>query len=90
MTGLFPAEFDTVLAHSGGNIGIADWGDFGLDVVALGPVEEALIGHDSNSDLVEGKEVGEESDDLVAIYDIRLTVNKKATIAVAIVSDAEV
>lgn len=70
MTGLFPAEFDTVLAHSGGNIGIADWGDFGFDVFVLGPVEEALISHNSDGDLVEGEEVGENGDDLVAIHDV--------------------
>ena len=70
MTGLFPAEFDIVLAHSGGNVRIADWGDFGFDVVVLGPVEETLIGHNSDSDLVEGEKVGENGDDLVAIYDV--------------------
>ena len=70
MTGLFPAEFDTVLAHSGGNIRIADWGDFGLDIVVLSPVEEALIGHNSDSDLVKRKEASENGDDLVAIYDV--------------------
>ena len=52
MTGLFPAEFDVILTHSGGNVRIADWGDFGFDVVVLGPVEETLIGHDGDSDLV--------------------------------------
>ena len=70
MTGLFPAEFDTVLAHSGGNIRIADWGDFGFDVVVLGPVEETLVRHDGDGDLVEGEEIGEDGDDLVAIYDV--------------------
>ena len=70
MTGLFPAEFDIVLAHSGGNIRIADWGDFGFDVVVLGPVEETLVRHDGDSDLVKRKEASENGDDLVAIYDV--------------------
>ena len=70
MTGLFPAEFDTVLAHSGGNIGIADWGDFSFDVVVFSPVEETLIGHDGDGNLVEGEEIGEDGDDLVAVNDV--------------------
>lgn len=70
MTGLFPAEFDVILAHSGGNVRIADWSDFGFDVVVLGPVEETLICHNSNSDLVKRKEASENGDDLVAVYDV--------------------
>ena len=70
MTGLFPAEFDTVLAHSGGDIRIADWSNFGFDVVVLGPVEETLVCHDGDGNLVERKEAGENGDDLVAIYDV--------------------
>ncbi len=67
VTGLFPAEFDTVLAHSGGNIRIADWSNFSLDIVIFSPVEETLVGHDGDGNLVEGEEVGENGDDLVAI-----------------------
>ena len=70
MTGLFPAEFDTVLAHSGSDVGITNWGDFGFDVVVFSPVEETLVGHDGDGNLVEGKEVGEDGDDLVAVYDV--------------------
>ena len=53
VTGLFPAEFDMMLAHSGSDMRVADRGDFGVDVGGFGPVEEALIGHDGNGDLVE-------------------------------------
>ena len=52
MAGLFAAELDVVNPHSVGDVGVADGGDFGSDVVALGPVEEALVGHDSDGDMV--------------------------------------
>ena len=53
MAGLFPAEFDMVFAHGGSDMRVADRSDFGVDVGGFGPVKEALIGHDGNSDLIE-------------------------------------
>ena len=39
-------------AHSGGNVAVANRGDFGMDVVLCCPVEKALIAHDGNCDTV--------------------------------------
>ena len=50
---LFPTEFDMMLAHGRSDMGVADGSDFGVDVSGFGPVEEALIGHDGNGNLVE-------------------------------------
>ena len=52
MTGLFATDGDIFFAHSGSNVGVANWGDFGFDMTIFGPVEEALVGHDSDSDVV--------------------------------------
>ena len=49
---LFATDFDILLAHSGGNVGIADGGDFSFDIIVGGPIEEALVGHDGDSDFV--------------------------------------
>ena len=52
VAGLFPAETDVLLAHSGGNIGIANGSDFGLYICGGCPVEEALISHNGDGDFV--------------------------------------
>ena len=52
VTGLFAADIDIVGAHSFGDIGIADRCDFGVDVILVGPVDEALISHYGDGDFV--------------------------------------
>ena len=49
---LFATNFDILLAHSGGNVGIADSGNFGFDVIISGPIEEALVSHDGDGDFI--------------------------------------
>ncbi len=49
---LFATNFDILLAHSGGNVGIANGGNFGFDVIIGGPIEEALVSHDGDGDFV--------------------------------------
>ena len=90
VTGLFPADFDVVSMHSFGDVGVADGGNFGGDVVVFGPVEEALVGHDGDGDVVEVEVACEDGDDLVAVNFVALIVDEKAAIAIAIECDAEV
>ena len=90
VAGLFPANLNVVSTHSIGDIGVTDGGDFGGDVVVFGPVEEALIGHDGDGDVVEVEVTCEDGDDLVAVYLVALVVDEEAAIAVAIESNAEV
>ena len=90
VTGLFPADFDVVSTHSFGDVGVANGGDFGGNVVVFGPVEEALVGHDSDSDAVEVEVACEDGDDLVAVYFLSLVIDEKAAVAVAIKGDTEV
>ena len=90
VAGLFPADFNVVSTHSFGDVGVADGGDFGGDVVVFGPVEEALVGHDGDSDAVEVEVTCEDDDDLVAVYFVSLAIDEKTAVAVAIKGDAEV
>ena len=53
VAGLFPANRNVMGAHGCGDVGIADWGDFGSDMVVAGPIEKTLVGHNGNSDVVE-------------------------------------
>ena len=90
MTGLFPAELNIVFSHGGGNVGIAYWGNFSLDVVIFGPVEESLICHNCNCDFFEIKKMSDDSDDLIAVDDIPLLINHETTVAITIVGDAKI
>ena len=90
VAGLFPADFNVVSTHSFGDVRVADGGDFGSDVVVFGPVEEALIGHDGDGDVVEVEVAREDGNDLVAVYLVALVVDEEAAVTVAIESNAEV
>ena len=52
MAGLFAAEFDVFFIHSVSDVGVADGGDFEVDALFLGPVEEALVNHDGGDNSV--------------------------------------
>ena len=40
-------------AHSFSDVGIADGGNFGFDMILCGPIQEALVCHDGSGDGVE-------------------------------------
>ena len=90
VAGLFPADFDAIKTHGFGDVGITNGGDFGFDIVIFGPINNALVGHDSNSDLVKFEVISEDGDDFVTINFIPCMIDKKTAVAVAIKSDAEV
>ena len=90
VAGLFPADFNAVGAHGFGDIGVANGGDFGLNVVLGGPVDDALVGHDGDCDFVEIQEVCEDGDNFVAVNGVPFVVNEEAAVAVAVVSHTKV
>ena len=90
MAVLFGADFDIFFEHGGDDVGIADSGDFGVDVVVFSPVEETLVGHDSGDDGIKLEELGEEGEHLVAVDFIAFGVYGKAAVAIAVKSDAEI
>ena len=47
---LFGADLDVFCKHGSDDVGVANGGDFGVDAKVLGPVEQALIGHDGGDD----------------------------------------
>ena len=53
VTRLFAAECNVLVIHGGFDVGVADWGDFDIDALFLGPFEKTLISHNSGSDGVE-------------------------------------
>ena len=48
---LLAAELDVLITHGGGNVGVADRGDFGGNISRFGPIEETLVGHDGDGDV---------------------------------------
>ena len=87
---LLAAELDVLITHGGGNVGVADGGDFGGNISGFGPIEETLVGHDGDGDVVEMEEISKNSDDLIAVDEVASVVDTEATVAIAIVGDAEI
>ena len=58
VAGLFPSEFNVLFIHSGFDVGIADWGDFDINALFLGPFEKTLVDHDGGDEGFEFEVIG--------------------------------